>query len=537
MSDARPIDATDVVAGAEVSAAAASTESQPGGGFTTRVVRGSLWNLGGQAASLLATFVATPFVIRLLGVEGYGLLALINAAIVYLAFADMGMGWASTRFASEAHARGDQQAETKVIWTALLVGIGPALLISTILVIASRPLVVQGLRLPLHLHETAVIALRLAALAFVARAAAGVLNTPEMVRLRMDLVTLINVGTLIGQIILVPIVVYLGGGLIGAVAVIAGASLLSACLHAIVAVRLQPGFARPRFDPALIKPLIRFGGAVLIMSFVTMLLGNADKALVSRFASVQVLAYYAVALNLASMLTQAPMAMMQSLLPAFSHLQTKTDRSELNALYQRALTGTLLWIAPAAVLICVIARPFFTVWAGPEFGRESTLPLYVLAIGLIFEALAYVPFTLLIALGRADYVARIHGAMLVPYLVLASLAITWAGAVGVAAIWSLRALTSALAFTIIIKRITGFGFSPLPKSRQAYLIALVTLLLPVLLVSYASTSLAMRLGVTLVALIVHAYLIFTRVLTIEERTSLLRMLPWGVSRRFAPDPT
>lgn len=528
MSDSPPLRMIDLMSEGELlppAAPAPAASPRPSGGITSRVVRGSIWNLGGQGVTLLATLVATPFVIRLLGVEGYGLLALINALIGYIAFADMGMGWASTRFASEAHARGDDQGEATVIWTSLLVAAGPALLVASILTLGARPLVEHGLRLPQHLQGTAVFALRLAAVGFVARAVAGVLNTPEIVRLRMDLVTLINVGTLVGQTFLVPVVLFLGGGLTGAVAVIAGSALLSACLHGLVGLRLQPHFARPRVNLALLKPLSRFGGAVVVTSFVTLLLGNADRVLVSRFASVQALAYYSVALNLASMLTQAPMAMVQSLLPAFSQLQANPEHKELHELYQRALGGTLLWVAPAAVLICVVARPFFTVWAGPEFGRESTLPLYVLAVGLIFEAMSYVPFYLLIALGRADLVARCHGAMLVPYLILSTVAILWAGAMGAAVVWSLRAVTSAVAFAVMVRRISGFGFSPWPKSRRGYLGALAVVLLPVLLVSLVTQSLTARLGVTLVALIAHAGLIFGRVLTDEERKSLLRMLP------------
>jgi O-antigen/teichoic acid export membrane protein len=259
-------------------------------------------------------------------------------------------------------------------------------------------------------------------------------------------------------------------------------------------------------------------------------LGNADKVLVSRFASVQTLAYYAVALNLASMLTQAPMAMVQSLLPAFSQLQARPEHTDLHALYQRALRGTLLWVAPAAVLICVMARPFFTVWAGPEFGRASTLPLYVLAVGLIFEAMAYVPLYLLMALGRADLVTRCNGAILVPYLVLSSLAIIWLGAVGAAIVWSLRAFASAFAFSLSVKRISGFASSPLPKSRQDYLTAVAVLVLPVVLTCLLTQSLLARLSVTLIALPAHGVLIFTRVLTVEERKSLLQMLPFGQGR-------
>lgn len=501
--------------------------SRPTGGLTSRVVRGSIWNLGGQGVTLLATLVATPFVIRLLGPESYGVLVLINVLIGYLTFADMGMGWASTRFASELHARGDDRGEATVVWTALLLAGGSSLLVGLTLALGARPLVERLLRLPIYLHEPAIVALRLAAIGFVARAIAGVINTPELVRLRMDLLVLINVGTLVLQILLVPLVLYLNGGLTGAVATIAGAGLLAASLHTLVGMRLLPSLRRPRIGPALLKPLAKFGGAMLISALAGMVLTNADKLLLTRYASVRALAYYSVAFNLSIMLTQAPLAMVQSLMPAFSQLQANPDHTALQELYRRALRGTLFWVAPAAVLICVIARPFLTAWAGPEFGRESTLPLYLLAGGLIFEVMSYVPYTLLMALGRSDMIARCQVAVIVPYLIGSAVSIRWYGAVGAAAVWSLRAIVSAVAFALVARKISGFSFSPLPANVRDYFGAMLILLLPVGLVCWLTPSPLPRIVVASIAMLAHGALILTRVLSNEERTWLVRLVKRG----------
>jgi len=499
-------------------------------GLTSRVVRGSLWSLGGQGVTLLATLIATPFVIQFLGPEGYGVLVLINILLGYLSFADMGMGWASTRFGTDAHARGDDQGEAMAVWTALLLAAGPALLVSLTLILGARPLVEKAFRLPPHLQEPGMIALRLAALGFVARAVAGVMNTPELVRLRMDLLALINTGTLVGQILLVPVVVFLGGGLSGAVATIAASGLLAAMLHTIVSMRLLPNLRRPRVSRAMVKPLARFGSAMLISAFAGMVLTNADKLLLTRYASVLALAYYSVAFNLSIMLTQAPIAMVQSLLPAFTQLQANPDRTLLRGLYLRALRGTLLWVVPAAVFLCVVARPFLTLWAGPDFGRESTLPLYVLAAGLLFEVITYVPYTLLMALGRSDMIARCQVAVIVPFLLGSAVSIRWYGALGAAVAWSLRAVLSAVAFAVIAHRISGFKFSPLPENVAGYFAVILGLVTPVLVVCWLTTSAVARLAVALVALAVHAGLILKFVLSRQERDWILGLLPVRIWR-------
>lgn len=76
--------------------------------MTTKVVKGSLWTLAGQVAPLAVSLVATPFVIRLLGAESYGVLILIGLIPTYLGFAAFGMSMASTKFGSEAYAEGDE---------------------------------------------------------------------------------------------------------------------------------------------------------------------------------------------------------------------------------------------------------------------------------------------------------------------------------------------------------------------------------------------------------------------------------------------
>jgi O-antigen/teichoic acid export membrane protein len=229
MSDPQSLNGLDLLDEA-LPGAAVLPPIRPSPGLTSRVVRGSLLNLGGQGVTMVATLVATPFVIRLLGAPSYGLLALVHVLIGYLSFADMGMGTASTRFGSVAHARGDDDGESAVIWSSLAIAAVPSAMVALALAVGARLLVEQGLRLPAYLQASAVIAVRLAALGFLARTVAGVLNTPAMVRLRMDLVVLVTAGTSVGQILLVPVVVFLGGGLTGAVTVVAGAGVAAALL-------------------------------------------------------------------------------------------------------------------------------------------------------------------------------------------------------------------------------------------------------------------------------------------------------------------
>jgi O-antigen/teichoic acid export membrane protein len=490
-----------------------------------------LLNLIGQGVTMLATLAATPFVIRLLGAPGYGVLALVHVLIGYLSFADMGMGTASTRFGSMAHAQGDDQGEATAIWSALVLAAVPAMTIALALALGARPFVEQVLRLPSNLHQPAVIAVRLAALGFLARAIAGVLNTPAVVRLRMDLVVLITSGTATAQIVLVPVVLYLGGGLTGAVEVVAGVAIATALLFAMIGMRLLPQLRRPHISRGLLKPLARFGGALVVSSIAGAVLANLEKLLLPRYASVQALAFYSVAFSLAYMLTQLPVAMLQSLVPAFSQLQVKSDLSDLELLYRRALRGMLFWALPGATFICTVARPFLTLWAGPQFGRESTLPLYLLMGGVVCEIMAYVPYTLLLTLGRTDVIARCQLSLVIPYLIGSAFLIHRFGAAGAAVAWSLRALAGASLLSYFAWRSSGFAFAPWPENKRHFLLTTVMLVLPATLAAFLTSSMIVRTGVAGAAVAIYGVLILTRVLTSEERAALQRMVPFDLLGR------
>src|SRR6476659_4524658 len=91
--------------------------------MTTKVVKGSLWTLAGQVLPLGVSLVTTPFVIRMLGAEGYGVLILIGLIPTYLGFADFGMSTASTKYASEAYAERDSEKEARIVRTSAVIAL------------------------------------------------------------------------------------------------------------------------------------------------------------------------------------------------------------------------------------------------------------------------------------------------------------------------------------------------------------------------------------------------------------------------------
>ena len=443
-------------------------------GMTTRVVKGSLWTLGGQVLPLAVSFFITPFVIRLLGgEEPYGVYILVGLIPSYFAFADLGMSLGSTKFGSEAYARGSREDEGRIVRTAALIAFLASFPIALGIFILSHP-VIAWLNVPKQFRSEASIALKIASVTFVVNILCNVFNTPQLSRLRMDLNTFINAGFRLLGAAAVPVVLYFGGGIVGAVTVLMIAGFLTLFGHILVSGRLLNEIFQFSIDRSLLKPLLRFGAPLVVSGIAAILLVNLEKIVLTRAASVEVLAYYSVAFTMASMATMFSSSMIQSLLPAFSQLLGPDKKEELNKLFARSLRINIIGLIPTMMILFVIAKPFFTIWAGENFGRESSLPFYVLLIGLFFNIVAYVPYSVLMASGKTGIFAKIYWIELVPYIFIAALLTYKLGAVGAALAWSLRVFADGMVIIWLSKKFVGVTLNIF--SGKGYVLPLIILI-------------------------------------------------------------
>ena len=491
-------------------------------GMTTKVVKGSMWTLIGQIAPLAISFLTAPIVIRLLGAEGYGVLVLIGLIPAYFAFADLGMGIASTRFASRAYAEGSPAVEARLVRTAALIALIAATPVAAALVIFSSQLV-TFLNVPGHLQSDASLALRFAAATFVITLLNGIFNTPQLTRLRMDLNTLVTVGFRIVGLIATPLVLFLGGSIAAVVFVLMVASLLALVGHLLVSRRLLRHLFELTIEPAAIRPMLRYGAALAGAGVAGVLLLNLEKLVLARTTSVETLAYYSVAFTLAMMMTTLSASMTQSLIPAFSQILAPEKRAQLNSLFSRAFRINIIVMLPVLAVLVVVARPFFTLWAGEDFGRDSTVPFYILLIGLAFAINNYVPMSLLLAAGKTDAIAKLYWGELLPYLALIAVLTYQFGARGAAAAWTLRIVIDTVLVSWISTTTAGVSYQLVGAKWQSLLLLFATLapLIAVALLAGFSYWLLFVLPLFLAA---YAALAWSRFLASEEKSWLIDRL-------------
>jgi O-antigen/teichoic acid export membrane protein len=413
--------------------------------------RGSLSVVAGQVAASLASLAATHFTVRLLGTERYGMLILIGVITGYAGLADFGMGLASTHFAARAWAEHDVRREVAVIWTSALVLTVPIALICILILLSANAIAASVLPLSGEVARQGATALRLAVCGVFLSALGGIWNTPQVVRLRMFPCTEIASGCSMLQSLLTPLVLFAGGGIVGAAAVGLAVSALILTLHVILAHHCLPETLRPEPRADLVRPLLKFGACAAGTSVALRIVSGIERVVLPRFASITTLAWFAVALAPINVLLIIANTIQPSLVASFGRLRHSGAQAS-ETLFSRALLVCAGALCLTLVAGCAFAGTFFRTWVGPEYATHSTMLFRILAIGAAVNVMAYVPSARIISLGRMDLLTRLYAAEILPYLILTICLVTYSGAVGAAAAWSIRAVIDGIAVFLLASR-------------------------------------------------------------------------------------
>lgn len=511
----------------------ATTNNNGDGGTSAQVAKAGTWGLAGRSVLLVVNLAATPFTIRLLGPAAYGLWALIQAVVTWAALSESGMGAATTKYGAESYAVGDGPGEARVIWSGLSIVLLTTSIAALPVALGAHDLLgllnVRGKGL-----SAGTWALRVACVTFILGALAGTINTSQQVRLRWKQYSLLNAGTNSLLALGIPVAIYLfSGGVVTAALV----GLLSSFLYlaglAWDAIRLQPKLLRPSVDKKTLGKLIHYGGPLTLAGVAMMGLTTGERFFISADRSTAAVAYYAVAMTLATTLQVFPEQLSAPLMPALAKLEAEGRRTEHQTLYRNTLAGFFLVLTPVAMIVALLAKPLLTLWAGPAYGVHSTELLLVAVGGVWVNAFAWLPWNYMLSAGKTKSLALLQWAELVPYLGAAWFFTAKWGALGAAVVWSARLLVDCVAMFTISRRRYGLPWLPLPERRVRAATAPVLLGAACLAGAALSGGLIVRSGIASALLVAYGSAIWGAVLSPRERRGVAKLLESALGERWS----
>lgn len=423
------------------------------------LARNTLLNLAGQAIPLLAAVATIPYVVRGLGPERFGILAIAWLVLGYFALFDFGLGRAATKFIAECLARREFARLPALFWTSFGLQIVMGCCGGLILALGTPMLAGKIFHVPPALrNETRHILLILALSLPVVLAGNGLRAALEAAQ-RFDLVNYSRIPASISIYVLPALGLALGASLPQIVLLMALARLAVSAAYLACCFFVLPGLAlRPRWSSSVTGLLLRYGGWVTVSNLANPILLYVDRFLIGSLLSVSLLGAYTVPFEAVTKLWIVPASLAASLFPAFSALTASPDLSRVTRLYARSFKYLLLLLGPVVWLLVFFARDILTIWMGAAFARQTTTVLQILAGGVFVNCFAHIPFGLLQSHGRPDLAAKVLLLELPLYLPLAWFLVRHWGIPGAAAGWTLRVAVEALVFGVLVAKV--FALDP-----------------------------------------------------------------------------
>jgi O-antigen/teichoic acid export membrane protein len=444
-----------------------------------QVARNTAWNLLGNGIPLLVAFLSIPILIKELGADRFGILALVWMVIGYFSFFDLGIGRATTKFVAEHLSAGDRDAIPPIFWNSIVLLAGVGLLVGILSLAIIPKLVHQFLTIPGELQQDALNSFNVLAISLpLVLVTTGIRGILEGLH-RFNLVNAIKIPTNIALVVTPLMVLPFSRDLYPIVSVLVLSRTISLLFYLYFCIRAFPPlkqYSAPTLSTS--KDLISYGGWLTVTNIVGTLIamGYIDRILISSLISIESVTYYVTPFELISKLWIFPYSLMGVLFPVFTAYMV-TEKDQLPDLHRSAFIYVLLMLAPIVTTAIVFARPFLGFWLGSDFAARSTVILQLFATGVLTNALAQVPFTVIQSMGRPDLTAKRHLWELPFYMVIMWYGIKRLGILGAALTWLLwSVLDMFILFWIARKLLLNYGGSYLPQNSRIIIIVFISCL-------------------------------------------------------------
>ena len=371
------------------------------------VGRNFLVNAAGRIWNAALGFLVVPVIVRLLGVESYGLVAFYVTLTIAVNLLDLGFTATMNRQMARFAAVTDKDGEARdfahsmqVIYWAIGIVLG-ALIVLLAPWISAQWLTAGALSEVAVTRAVALMGVLVALEWPITMYGGGLIGLERQVVfnvLSTTVATLRNAGAVaVLWLFTGNVETYFRWQLI--------ASLCASCSFLFAFWRCMPRGQRPlRFVPALLRPSVRFAAGMSVSSILAFIASNVDKILLSRVLPLVEFGYYNIGNQVSNATRMMPSAVVSAVLPRLTVGFARSDIASVAKLYHTATQLMVAIVVPTSAVLVVYMPEILGMWTGSaEIAGQVWLIASLLVIGSAINSIVSVPYYLSVAQGWSAF--------------------------------------------------------------------------------------------------------------------------------------
>ena len=358
----------------------------PPEGRSRRYATNVLWSWLGVVVSLCIGIVLSPYIIRKLGSEGYGLWTLLFATVGYYVLLDLGLGAAVQHFTAYHRARNEPDHINEILNTSLAYFSVAALVLLGVTVFLSR-FAHRIFQISAQYQGEFTLLILITGASFSLGIVFGVFNSSIEAFQRFDLSSRISLITNLSRAVGSVIVLASGGGLIALGVVAVSSQVMGYVLAFLVFGRL---FKPLRFSLTLVrvsvfKKLAGYAAHTVVANLANLLLNFGPSVLIGNRLPVANVGFYGLPQRLLQYTGDAVSRVGYVTAINSTELMAEGRSESIQRLGIYSNRYCLLLFMPLTIFLLVYGYELLAVWVGSEFAAQSAPVLPILTVGTILS--------------------------------------------------------------------------------------------------------------------------------------------------------
>ncbi len=454
--------------------------------ISQKIIKNTIFNTIGRFWGILVALFLTPYIIGHIGVDRFGIWAIVGVLTGYFGLLDFGIGTSFVKYISEFYAKKDYKKINQVVNTGFTFYSIFAVSIIILGFFIIKPLL-NFFEIPSDLYSEALFVFLLGIILFSISNALSVFGAVQTGLQRMDITNKVAIAMSIPNIAGTIFFLERGYGLPGLMVNNAIILAISSIINIIIAFRVLPELKFNLFlsNWKTLKKLFSFGIKLQVVRIEDIFTFQTDKLLISHFLGVGLVTYYQLGSTIINRTRQLPLLLISAIVPAASELNTKTDKKKIKDLYSKGTKYLSLVGIPLITLVFLAAPLIMRTWMGEGYER-SVLVIQILAPCYFINLLGGMGTSIALGMGKPEFQMKAGALQLILNVALSITLVLIIGFVGVVIATLISLSLSSIWFTTMFHKYLRYPL--LQFIRKTFSTPLIACLFPAIVISILNYS-------------------------------------------------
>lgn len=366
----------------------------------------AIHNVLGWLLPAAVFFALTPVMINHLGVEAFGVIALVQVITGYMNVLNFGFSEAITKQVAEAWGREDRVAAGRAAWVGFGLFAAFGTLGAAIVLGLSHWLAYDLLKVDAALQADTRTALRIGSAVFLLQMLAEFYRGTAMGTQRFDIPNLCRILRIGLSAVFIVLALQLDGGMPGVMwATLAGLAVglvvNVAWMERVLPLRPKGGDLRPVW-----REVLHYSKHVFAMRLANIVSSRLAQFFLGALSSAANVALYEVPVRVAETGSALLNRILQVFFPGFAAMDRVTEMDRIRRILLEANSLQLLAITPFFLGMALEGPTLLALWINPDFARQASGIIAVVCVNFWLSSLTNLPSILALALGMPDIVSK-----------------------------------------------------------------------------------------------------------------------------------